>query len=260
MRILITFALKAEFVLWNSRHPFVPYEFENWERRRIFDLFKAGIGHDEVTVLLTGMGRESAVRAISSVPFGLHDVCISAGLAGALDPALKARSVVTPRLTHTSRRDVGAVSDPVLLDLAASCGAIAVDSSLTSERIVATALEKESLCPEGNIVDMESAHILAAAQQAGVPGIAVRAISDAADEDLPVDFRRILDSQGHLKLGGLLKEVGLSPYRIPALIQFSRQSRAAAKSLAGFLDRYLPAVSQNYARLTPARYEEVSAT
>ena len=260
MRLLVTFALKAEFAIWNSRHPFVPYEFENWERRRIFDLFKANIGHDEVTVLLTGIGRESAVRAISSIPVGLHDVCISAGLAGALDPALKPRSVVAPRLTQTSQRDVAAVSDAVLLDLAASCGAIPADSSMTSERIVATVPEKESLSQVSNIVEMESAHILAAAESVGVPGIAVRAISDAADEDLPVDFQRILDSQGHLKLGGLLKEVGLSPYRIPALIQFSRQSRAAAKSLADFLDRFLPAVSRNYARLKEASFEEVSAT
>jgi hypothetical protein len=88
----------------------------------------------------------------------------------------------------------------------------------------------------------------------------VRAISDAADEDLPVDFGRILDSHGHLKMGGLLKEVGLSPYRIPLLIQFGRQSRAAGKSLADFLDRYVHAISQNWTRVSAAKVEEVSAT
>jgi hypothetical protein len=90
--------------------------------------------------------------------------------------------------------------------------------------------------------------------------VAVRAISDASDEDMPVDFGRILDSHGHLKMGGLLKEVGFSPYRIPLLIQFGRQSRAAGKSLADFLDRYVYAISQNWTRVAPPKIEEVSAT
>jgi hypothetical protein len=107
---------------------------------------------------------------------------------------------------------------------------------------------------------MESTYILAAAAQRNVPAVMVRAISDAADEDLPVDFGRILDSHGHLKMGGLLKEVGLSPYRIPLLIQFGRQSRAAGKSLADFLDRYVHAISQNWTRVSAAKVEEVSAT
>ena len=88
MRILVTFAIKAEFSRWASRHPFVPYEFENWETRREFDLFKANIGHDEVTVLLTGMGGENAAKAILSIPLEIHDVCISSGLAGSLDVVL----------------------------------------------------------------------------------------------------------------------------------------------------------------------------
>jgi adenosylhomocysteine nucleosidase len=147
-----------------------------------------------------------------------------------------------------------------LIGLAVRCGAKAVNVSLTSEKIIATAGEKEDLGQKGSIVEMESGYILAAAEQAHVPCVAVRAISDAADEDLPVDFARILDSHGHLKMGGLLKEVGLSPYRIPLLIQFGRQSRAAGKSLADFLDRYVSALSENWARAAAPKVEEVSAT
>jgi hypothetical protein len=61
-------------------------------------------------------------------------------------------------------------------------------------------------------------------------------------------------------VGGLLKEVGLSPYRIPLLLQFGRQSRAAGKSLADFLDRYIFAISRNRAKLAHSRIEEFSAT
>ena len=133
--------------------------------------------------------------------------------------------------------------------------------SLTSEKIVATAEQKEELSRKGSVVEMETSYILAAAMQRPMcRAVAIRAISDAADEDLPVDFARILDSHGHLKMGGLIKEVGLSPYRIPLLLQFGRQSRAAGKSLADFLDRYISAISQNCATLAHPKTEEVSAT
>jgi len=260
MRILVTFAIKAEFSQWSSRHPFVPYEFENWETRREFDLFKANIGPDEVAVLLTGMGGENAAKAMSSIPLEIHDVCISSGLAGSLDVQLTPGDVVTARSTETTGESCKAASDTILVDLAVACGAKAVNVSLTSEKIIATAEEKEGLSRKGSIVEMETTHILTAATQRHVPCVAVRAISDAADEDLPVDFARILDSHGRLKMGGLLKEVGLSPYRIPLLLQFGRQSRAAGKSLADFLDRYISAISANWTRVAHPRVEEVSAT
>lgn len=260
MRILVTFAIKAEFSQWSSRHPFVPYEFENWETRREFDLFKANIGPDEVTVLLTGMGGENAVKAMASIPLEIHEVCISSGLAGSLDARITPGDVVAARSAEMLEQSNRAASDAILVELAVACGAKAVNVFLTSEKIIATAEEKEGLSRKGSIVEMETTHILAAAAQRHVPCVAVRAISDAADEDLPVDFARILDSHGHLKMGGLLKEVGLSPYRIPLLLQFGRQSRAAGKSLADFLDRYIPAISQSWTRAASPKVEEVSAT
>jgi adenosylhomocysteine nucleosidase len=260
MRILITFAIKAEFSQWYSRHPFVPYEFENWETRREFDLFKANIGPDEVTVLLTGMGGENAAKAMASIPLEIHDVCVSSGLAGSLDLRLTPGDVVAACSAETLDQSCKAASDAALLNLAIAAGAKAVNVSLTSEKIVATAEEKEELSRKGSIVEMETTHILAAATLRHIPCVAVRAISDAADEDLPVDFARILDSHGHLKMGGLLKEVGLSPYRIPLLLQFGRQSRAAGKSLADFLDRYVSAISANWTKVAHPKAEEVSAT
>src|SRR5580704_15686710 len=112
MRILVTFAIKAEFSPWSARHPFVPYEFEDWERRREFALFKANIGADEVTVLLTGIGGQNAARAISSLPRERYDVCISSGLAGSLYAALKPGEVVVARTVETLGGECQAASDP----------------------------------------------------------------------------------------------------------------------------------------------------
>src|SRR5580692_5372141 len=138
MRILVTFAIKAEFRPWSSRHPFVPYEFLNWETRREFDLFKANIGPDEVTVLLTGMGGENASKAMSSISLETHDLCISSGLAGSLDARLTPGDVVAARSAATLDDGSKAASDAALLDLAVRSGAKVVNVSVTSEKIVAT--------------------------------------------------------------------------------------------------------------------------
>src|SRR5260370_2587695 len=89
MRLLVTFAVRAEFLQWRSRHPFVPYEFENWEKRRDFYLFKANFGSNEVTVLLTGIGGENAEKAMQTLPKEMPDVCISTGPAPRPHSSLK---------------------------------------------------------------------------------------------------------------------------------------------------------------------------
>jgi adenosylhomocysteine nucleosidase len=260
MRILVTFAVRAEFSRWRSRHPFVPYEFENWEKRRDFELFKANFGSNEVTVLLTGIGGENADKAMQTLPVEIHDVCISTGLAGALDASLKPGDIVVAGTSKTLNRKLRVESDAALVDFAVACGARAVKISLTSEKIVGTADKKQELNRSGNVVEMESSHILTAAEKLHVPAVAVRAISDAADEDLPVDFGRMMDSRGHLKYGGLLKEVGLHPYRLAPLMKFAGQSRAAAGSLADFLDRFVSAIAAKWNRIPIRDLEEVSAT
>lgn len=243
MRFLVTFAIDAEFSPWRSRHPFVPYDFDNASRKRDFDMFRANIGVNEVTVLLTGMGGDSARRAMQIVPPDVHDVWISTGLAGALDTELKLSSIVVANKAMAIGSSTQVSSDPRLVRAAIACAATPVDTFLTSETIVATAGEKEKLHAAGNVVEMETTFILAAAQERQMPAVAVRAISDLADEDLPLDFSKIADSRGHVKVGGLLLELLRQPYRLPLLIKFGRQSRAAAESLAGFLDRFIPAIA-----------------
>lgn len=260
MRILVTFAVRAEFSQWRSRHPFVPYEFENWEKRRDFELFKATIGSNEVTVLLTGIGGENAAAAMQTLPIEMHDVCISAGLAGALQTGLSPGDLVVAKISQTVDRKLQVESNTALVDLALECGARLVNSSFTVDKIVATADEKQELAASGSIVEMETSYVLTAAGKHHVPAVAVRAISDAADEDLPVDFRRIMDSRGHLKYGGLLKEVGLHPYRLAPLIKFAGQSRAATVSLADFLDRFVSVIAARWNNVPRRSFEEVSAT
>lgn len=260
MRILVTFAVEAEFAPWRSRHPFVPYEFDDAGKRREFDLYRANIGSNEITVLLTGMGGQNAFNAMRTIPLELTDVCISTGLAGALGSSLKPGNIVAGRRCEAPSRVLKTSSDTALLNVALAAGARPVDVFLTAETILVAAAEKQSLSTSGSVVEMESASILAAASEHRIPVIAVRAISDAADEDLPVDFRQIVDSRGHVRLAPLLKELALHPHRLPLLVQFGRQSRAAAVSLADFLDKYIPLIAAKWPGFCASDVEEVSAT
>lgn len=260
MRLLVTFAVDAEFAPWKSRHPFVPYEFDDAGVRREFDVFRANFGGNEVTVLLTGMGAESARKAISTAPFEGQDVLVSTGLAGALDENLKLGEIVAARTCRTATQETKLESDSRLLDLAVTAGACTVEVFLTVEAIVATGVEKEALSFSGSVVEMETKHILEEAAKRDVPAVAVRAISDAADEDLPVDFERIADSRGHVKVGGLLKELAMHPYRLIPLVRFGRQSRASSVGLADFLDKYVPLIAGKWSRIRAVSREEISAT
>ncbi len=260
MRVLVTFAVDAEFAPWRSRHAFVPYEFNDSGEKREFDLFCANIEVSEVTVLLTGMGRDNVKKAMSTISPAVYDVLISTGLAGALDLSLHVRDVVVGRSAQTSDHSQKVESDGRLISVAAACGARVVNAFLTSDTIATTAEEKHSLIATGSLVEMETCHILAVAGQYKVPAVGVRAISDAADEDLPLDFDRITDSRGKVKVGGLLKELALRPHLLPLLLRFGRQCRAAAGSLADFLDQYIPAVERQWRKLSSTRIEEVSTT
>src|ERR1700687_4204391 len=80
MRILVTFAVDAEFAPWRKLREF----------RRVskvpFEIHDASFSNRTVRVLLTGIGWECARRTANPVMEDVFDACISSGLAGGLKP------------------------------------------------------------------------------------------------------------------------------------------------------------------------------
>ncbi len=107
---------------------------------------------------------------------------------------------------------------------------------------------------------MESYHILSMVSGTQVPSLAVRAISDAADDSLPLDFGRVLTREGGIRLARLTKELLAHPFKIPALVAFGQQSAKAAQSLAEFLDRFVRAVSGQDVDRMAGKQNEVMAS
>ncbi|GAC1627006.1 MAG: hypothetical protein PVS2B2_16040 [Candidatus Acidiferrum sp.] len=237
MKVLITFAVDAEFAPWREiRH----FEKQNREGA---EWYSTTIEDVEVVVLLTGIGAKKAGVEVTKVIWdGDIDVCISSGLAGALKCEHRVSDVLAARRIDTASGKQPVACDESLVRLASEFGAKIADSFYTMNHVVLSAAEKQEFGKTADAVEMESAEILSKAAGFGAKVIAIRGISDAADEDLPLDFNRVTTDSGEVSMKSVLAQVARKPQSIPALIRFGKQSKAAAEKLNNFLDRYVAAV------------------
>ena len=247
MRILVTFAVEAEFAPWRRLREFAKSHELASSYAGVMAAYVSKAGNDRIEVLLTGIGRESCERIFANhqiAPTDRPDIVISSGLAGALRQNLKPGDLVAARTTRTLNNETKVDSDLSCLRLAADSGAIPIDTLITADRIVPTAEEKSRLAYSGEVVEMESAFILNHFARLGVPVLALRGISDSANEDLPLDFDRCLTPQGEIKPMNLINQIVRRPGNLPSLIRFGRQSSQAAQNLAQFMDKFVETVTK----------------
>jgi adenosylhomocysteine nucleosidase len=246
LRVLVTFALENEFAPWRALHRF---RRSTWGAA---EAYFAEIGAAEVSVVLTGAGPRQAALQASKVTWGGSDsveVCISSGLAGALKPQYQIGQVLAARAVMAESAPERATSgildsSAALVSFAEEYGATAVDRFYSAERVVARAQEKRHLGGSADAVEMESFQILLKARAEGIPAVAIRAISDDVDEDLPLDMNEIFNAEGEVSVPRVLGQVALRPKSLPSLVRLGRRSKRAAESLALFLDRYIVALSE----------------
>lgn len=240
MRILVTFALEAEFAPWRRLRAF------DKRSEGATQFFAARIGGTEVNVLLTGVGGKNAWLEATKIIWDSDiDVCISSGLAGSLRSEYQLGELLAAKEVQAVGWRRVVTSDRNLLRLAEQHGARAVNSFYSADRVISLASEKRELGKLADAVEMESGEILCEAAAFGARGIAIRAISDAADEDLPLDFNKVITSTGEVSMPRVLGEVVRHPLSTPALVRFGSQSRMATEKLAKFLDPYVEAVASS---------------
>jgi adenosylhomocysteine nucleosidase len=239
MRALVTFALENEFEPWRKSRRF--QRVSVFARDRIY---AARVGSVDVQVVLTGAGRFAAQRVMSEPFQARPGVCIASGLAGALKPNYFVGQVLAARGVTDLKGTRFILSDPELIRDADQVGATRVDRFVTSDHVVSTAFEKRSLAASGDAVDMESIYVLEAAAHQRIPAVAIRAISDDASSDLPLDFDRVFNERGAVSLPRVIGQAVTHPHRIKGLLRLARQSERAAAALASFLDRYLENITE----------------
>jgi adenosylhomocysteine nucleosidase len=244
MRILVTFAVDAEFAPWSKLRPFREILLNESHWSEGVHVQEAQINNHIVWVYLTGMGiRTFDFRVASCLKAAGVDAVLSSGLAGSLNPKYEALSIVAPCRVGDLRNATGTSVSKALLELASNQGASLVHGLMTVNRVVDTAEEKARLSQFADVVDMESLHVVRQFDEEQIPVAVIRAISDGSEEEMPVDFEKVLTADGAIRVVPLLKDLMKEPGKIPALIRFGRQSRAAAEKLARFLDEYIQALT-----------------
>jgi adenosylhomocysteine nucleosidase len=242
MRILVTFAVEAEFAPWRKLR-----QFEKLTDG-LAEYFVTRIGGADVNVLLTGIGGKNAWLETTKIVWDSDvDICVSSGLAGALRSEYQLGDILAAKQVQAINWKRVVASDFKLIQLAEEHGARVVDSFYSTHRVVGSASEKRELGNMADAVEMESGEVLYEASAFGAKVVAIRGISDVVDEDLPLDFNRVVTPAGEVSIPKVLGEVVRHPTSAPALIRFGKQSRMAAEKLGAFLDRYIEGVVSSVA-------------
>ncbi|MFZ0461859.1 MAG: hypothetical protein WBL99_03810 [Candidatus Acidiferrales bacterium] len=244
MKILVTFALETECAPWRRLRSFSSVA------GTAFPIHESAIGDANVRVVLTGVGPTHAKRVAAEALKWHPDICISSGLAGSLRPELGLGEVFVAREVRELEGGGTIACSAELFAAARKRGIGLAERLLSTCSMVLTVEGKARLGYMAEAVDMESFSVLTEAAAFNIPAIAIRAISDSADEDLPMDFQIVLDSRGNLDRSKVARALVRAPQKLPGLVRLGRNSRRAAVNLAKFLDAYVAEISMRPVRQT----------
>jgi adenosylhomocysteine nucleosidase len=206
---------------------------------RAFDrsIGRTGAPEPAPALIVSGIGRTAAAataHSLVTVPVG---ALMTFGVAGGLDPALKAGVVVLP--SHVISRE--GVRLPTcaswrarLADALRSSHTVVGGTLLSSTQAIATTADKAVAFRDAGAVavDMESVAVAEIAAAARLPFIAVRVIVDTAADALP---RAVIAASGagQVRILKLLSGLLSTPGEIAALLKLSLRYPAAMRSLRG---------------------------
>ena len=253
MRILVTFAVEAEFAPWRKLRTLEPVHLDGLE------MFRTQVGRASVDFVVTGMGMENARRGMEIAMSIPHTVCIASGFAGSLKPAHKVGDILAARAVQQLGKSKTIECSRNLFMAAYENQAIEAKMFLTTDKVIGTAEEKRQLAPFADAVDMESFATLSVAKQKNLPAVAIRVISDRFDEDMPADISTTVDGRGRVKIGGVVKHVAYHPLQLPALIRLGWHSRTAAEALCHFLEAFIKELSFRSHGWPPPELQEIAA-
>jgi nucleoside phosphorylase len=191
----------------------------------------AACGHD---ALVCGAGPQAAERVDGLLQRHRPELLIVAGVCGGLDPSLAPGGLVLGRRVIAPNRSERA-PQPAMLAAARRAlragGVPYVLSGLLSvSRPAGTRRQKTALWNRYGAagVDLETYGIAEAAEEHGVPWIALRAVLDPATAGLPSAVR---DWHGEQDEQRILRHLAVRPYTWPAYARLAFQLRLALGAL-----------------------------
>jgi adenosylhomocysteine nucleosidase len=186
-------------------------------------------GKTNVSIFLTGIGRANAEKtARGFLAANSPELLLTCGFAGGLNPDLKIGEVVFE------------ISDFKIRNRLLAAGAKPA-KFFCAGQIATTVAEKRKLRDEtgADAAEMESGAVRAVCRERGISCATVRVISDAANDDLPLDFNRFLKADKSVDMGKLFLAVAKSPGKIGSLMELQKKTKFAAEQLAAVLEKII---------------------
>ena len=187
----------------------------------------------DAMLVANGVGRAAASVAVRwGLGQGRVRAVVSTGFAGALDPSLRIGDIFLATTVFSENRRYRG-SRPLHCPADLRCGSL-----LTVDHIVQSCEAKRRLARRGaHAVDMEAVSVAAVTAEQGLPFFCLRAISDGAGQDFPVDLNRALRADGTFSPWSLVAQAALRAGRWGELLRLWRDARVAARSLADCVSR-----------------------
>jgi len=205
-------------------------------------IVRGRIGSVPVVLARTGEGRRNAEEGarILIEREGVERIAII-GLSGGLSPGLAPGALlVADRIVENGKPT--ASPDRAWSDRIAREEGVSGATLVTVERILCTPRSKMELWAglsqdRPAAADLETAAIVSVAASHGVPFVAIRAISDPAEEALPLDFNDCLDDSGRISRSRVVGRAAMNPALIAPLWRLHRRARSCAEKLADLVCR-----------------------
>jgi adenosylhomocysteine nucleosidase len=202
------------------------------------------LGRARVVIVHTGEGPGLASRGAATILDNIPvDRLLVTGLSGGLSTSLELGDLLIGRRVFRGGKPAPA-PDPDWTTAAlrrpeAEEATFVCTPAILSTRTSKAALRRTFDAPGPAAVDLETAAFAEAAAQRGVPYLAVRAVCDTLDEELPLDFERFRDDSGRILRGQVARHALLHPRVVGPLREMRRRVSLCAERLARFNDRLL---------------------
>lgn len=196
-------------------------------------------GKRAITIVESGPGVDRAAKAAHAMIDAYRPrLLVSAGFAGGLDPLVRRQDLVAATSLVNSQGSQFELELAAVVPWLDQATNLHRGRLLTFDRVVRRREEKRQLGRrhEALAVDMETFAVAEVCRQRTVDFLAIRAISDAVDDELPADIGKLLAQKSIAgQLGAALGSIFRRPAAVKDLFNLHQSALACSSRLAKFL-------------------------
>jgi adenosylhomocysteine nucleosidase len=221
-----------------------------------FTIREGGLAGRRVAIIVSGAGRKAAASATEILIAGHAPKCvISSGFAGGLAENIARGDIVIANELIDAQGAQATIDLPSsLAELTTTAASpdnkqprVHIGRAITVDQIVSTPEAKRQLSQQHNAiaVDMESLAVAQTCSQHNTPFLAIRIVSDAANDTLPAEVTNLVSQKSLAgQLGALTGALFKRPSSIKDIYKLKEDALLASDKLAKFLESIAPKLAR----------------